>query len=60
MDYQGKLYGRIGDTHFDTGHTAEEFDQMLEALKEAQRFHQGKYEPVGIIIRDAIKKATKK
>ena len=33
MDYQGKLYGKIGQKHFDTGITTEDFDQIVEALK---------------------------
>ena len=33
--------------------------EMLKALKEAERFHQGFHSPIGIIIREAIKKAQK-
>ena len=41
MEYNGKLYGKIGRKHFDTGVTSRDFDklsqehkQMLTLLKE--------------------------
>ena len=37
MEYTGKLYGRIGNKHFDTGHTAKDWDELnkqIETLKE--------------------------
>jgi len=34
MEYHGKLYGKIGNKHFDTGRTSEEFDRMQNRLVE--------------------------
>lgn len=28
MEYHGKLYGKIGNRHFDTGKTSDDFDQL--------------------------------
>jgi hypothetical protein len=30
MEYNGKLYGRIGRRYFDTGHTTKDYDKALE------------------------------
>lgn len=34
MKYIGKLYGKIGDTYFDTGKTTEDLDKLEEPLIE--------------------------
>jgi len=33
MEYHGKLYGKIGNKHFDTGKTSKDFDDMVNLLK---------------------------
>ncbi len=33
MDYKGKLYGKIGNKHFDTGKTAEDWDEAHAVLE---------------------------
>ena len=38
MKYKGKLYGKIGKKHFDTGKTSDDFDELgkeLGGLKDA-------------------------
>lgn len=30
MEYEGKLYGKIGDEYFDTGKTAKDWDELNE------------------------------
>ena len=34
MNYIGKLYGKIGRIYFDTGKTSEDYDELLQALKD--------------------------
>ncbi len=34
MEYKGKLYGKLGNIYFDTGKTSEDYDELLQALKE--------------------------
>lgn len=36
MEYQGKIYGKIGRRYFDTGRTTEEWDEMKKALQVAR------------------------
>jgi hypothetical protein len=33
MEYNGKLYGKIGNKYFDTGKTSNDFDEMFEMLQ---------------------------
>ncbi len=33
MKYIGKLYGKLGGKYFDTGHTAEDYDNKLDDFK---------------------------
>ena len=33
MKYTGKLYGKIGGKTFDTGHTSEDWDNLVDALE---------------------------
>jgi hypothetical protein len=33
MEYHGKLYGKIGNKHFDTGKTAKDVDNLIEMLQ---------------------------
>jgi len=33
MEYIGKLYGRIGNKHFDTGYTAKEWDELTKQVE---------------------------
>ncbi|MDR1282423.1 MAG: hypothetical protein LBK99_16615 [Opitutaceae bacterium] len=33
MKYKGKLYGKIGKKHFDTGYTSDDWDALRDALK---------------------------
>lgn len=33
MKYSGKLYGKLGRKHFDTGRTTEDWDRMESALR---------------------------
>lgn len=35
LQYTGKLYGRIGRKHIDTGKTGHDWDEMQRALKDA-------------------------
>ena len=35
MEFHGKLYGKIDGIYFDTGKTTEDFDKLVELLKEA-------------------------
>lgn len=34
MEYQGKLYGKIGEMYFDTGVTSKDFDKLTQEHKE--------------------------
>ena len=34
MRYEGKIYGKVGGKHFDTGKTSEDWDK-LETIKDA-------------------------
>ena len=36
MEFQGKLYGKIGNKHFDTGKTSKDFDDMVKMLQKAK------------------------
>jgi len=31
MEYKGKLYGKIRNKYFDTGHTAEDYDKLEQS-----------------------------
>jgi len=33
MNYEGKLYGKVGGVYFETGKTSSDFDGLLESLK---------------------------
>jgi hypothetical protein len=33
MQYHGKLYGKIGNKHFDTGKTAKDVDELVQMLE---------------------------
>lgn len=35
MEFHGKLYGKIAGTFFDTGKTTDDYDRLVELLKEA-------------------------
>jgi hypothetical protein len=35
MEFHGKLYGKIAGTFFDTGKTTDDYDKLVELLKEA-------------------------
>lgn len=35
MEFHGKLYGKLAGKYFDTGKTTEDFDKLVELLKEA-------------------------
>ena len=35
MEFHGKLYGKISDIYFDTGKTTDDYDKLVELLKEA-------------------------
>ena len=35
MAFHGKLYGKIAGTFFDTGKTTDDYDRLVELLKEA-------------------------
>lgn len=37
MEYKGKLYGKLGGIFFDTGKTADDFDNMEAKIKELER-----------------------
>lgn len=34
MKYKGKLYGKIGNEFFDTGHTTDDYDELVSKVKE--------------------------
>lgn len=36
MEYHGKLYGKIGDKHFDTGKTSSDFDNYQHQLEKLE------------------------
>lgn len=36
MDYKGKLYGKIWNKYFDTGHTAEDWDNLMLKVKKLE------------------------
>lgn len=61
MEYRGKLYGKIGSKHFDTGKTTEDWDDLLEALQvvyskmNAETFSEKHFE----LVEKAIEKALK-
>ena len=33
MKYEGKLYGKLGSTYFDTGRTSEDWDELLYTIQ---------------------------
>ena len=35
MEFHGKLYGKIAGTFFDTGKTTDDYNRLVELLKEA-------------------------
>jgi len=35
MNYTGKLYGKIGNKYFDTSKTSNDFDELVELLKDS-------------------------
>ncbi len=35
MKYIGKLYGKLGGKTFDTGYTSEDYDKLIQSLKES-------------------------
>ena len=44
MEYKGKLYGKLGNKHFDTGKTSDDYDelekqnkQLLDEIEELKR-----------------------
>ena len=37
MKYIGKLYGKLNNKYFDTGHTSEDYDTLLTSLAEANK-----------------------
>jgi len=37
MEYNGKLYGKIGNKYFDTDKTSEDYDNLLNALIEINK-----------------------
>lgn len=37
MKYEGKLYGKVNGKYFDTGHTTEQWDEMIDALMDAKK-----------------------
>lgn len=41
MEYKGKLYGKIGNKYFDTSHTAEDWDKLIDRVKELEQKLQG-------------------
>lgn len=54
MEYQGKLFGKIGDTYFYTGKTSEDWDKMVideKSIKELKSF--------GIRFSDVLKRILK-
>jgi len=36
MEYHGKLYGKIGNKYFDTEKNTNDYDKMLQALKDCK------------------------
>jgi peptidoglycan hydrolase CwlO-like protein len=36
MEYNGKLYGKVGNKYFDTSKTSEDFDKLEKEVKELQ------------------------
>jgi hypothetical protein len=39
MEFKGKLYGKLGNKYFDTGKTAQDFDDVVEALQDLTHLH---------------------
>lgn len=37
MEYEGKLYGKIGNKHFDTGKTADDWDCLEKSLEDYKK-----------------------
>jgi len=36
MEYKGKLFGKIGNKYFQTGKTADDYDNIVKALEKAK------------------------
>jgi len=64
MEYRGKLYGKFGKKHFDTGKTSEDFDELLEALQivkiEIENVDLDRKRAILYTVNNAINKALKK
>jgi hypothetical protein len=66
MEYHGKLYGKFGNKHFDTGKTSEDFDKlerdnlkMLEMLaKISKGFNDDEKHLIVSKARELIKQST--
>lgn len=37
MEYKGKLYGKIGNKYFDTGHTTDDYDDLINRIEELDK-----------------------
>lgn len=37
MEYKGKLYGKIGNKYFDTGHTTDDYDGLIARVEELDK-----------------------
>ena len=44
MEYHGKLYGKIGKKHFDTGKTSQDFDKLTQEHSEMLEMLKGVYQ----------------
>ena len=47
MKYSGKLYGKVAGKHFDTGRTTEDWDALVEALKDCHECLRNLNDPNG-------------
>lgn len=39
MKYVGKLYGKIGDSYFDTGHNTDDWDELIKKSSSSNCIH---------------------
>ena len=60
MEYNGKLYGKIGCKFFDTGYSAEDFDRKQNDVDELVDFIKDIYTRLDVIQKTNANKLIKK
>lgn len=57
MEYNGKLYGKIGNKYFDTGRKSEDYDFLLQLVKDLRSWAMESDENISQDLFDRTEKA---